>query len=436
MRDLCVFVATVAMLYFSLRNTFSAYLIWGWSGLIAINTFIYGFMVGLPYVLIFAIITLLLVVQRSDTEQHAFKLNRTIVLYIIFGIHCTLCATFAAPDLDRNWELCDNVLKTLLFCILMPMLATSRLRIHAMVIMIVLAVGFHGALDGLKFVLSGGAHNANGNQKMGDNNHFALTISMALPLLLYLYNYSKRKIVRVSFFSNLVLTTLAVVATRSRGGLLTMLVIALWSVMVARRKVTGLIVVGVMGVFIVSMAPASWTEKMDTINQAGEDTSFMGRVTAWKRASAIAVDNPVFGAGFHAGQALSLFPKYRYKPGILGFVDTPDTAYPAASHSIYFEVLGDMGFVGLLLLLVLLMNAFVTLHEIRKMVRMQGDSVLWAGDLADMLAAVLIGYMFGGALLSAAYFELSYIVMMLMEVVKQQLIRSKPVPIRARVAVG
>jgi probable O-glycosylation ligase (exosortase A-associated) len=425
MRDLIVLAATLVMLYFCLRSTFSAYLVWGWSGLIAINNYLYGFMIGVPYSLVFAIITLALIFMKRDAEQKELRSGRTVVLYFLFAFHCVLCATLAAPGLDRNWELCSNMLKTLLFCILMPMLVTSRFRIHAMVVMVVLGVSFHSGLDGLKFIASGGQHHADGNTKMGDNNHFALTIAMVLPLALYLYQYSARRWVRLGFISVLVLTTFAVVATRSRGGLMSMVALATWAVMMARRRGMGFLVVCAVGVLIALTAPETWTQRMDTINSAAEDTSFMGRVTAWKRASAIAVDNPVFGGGFHAGQAASLYQRYRYKSGLLGFVNTPDVAYPAASHSIYFEVLGDLGFVGLFFFLAIIFNAFITWSEIKLLAKKQGDSSLWAADLADMLTAVLVAYVVGGALLSAAYFELSYMVMMMLEVTKQQLMRDQ-----------
>jgi len=151
----------------------------------------------------------------------------------------------------------------------------------------------------------------------------------------------------------------------------------------------------------------------------------MGRVTAWKRASAIALENPVFGAGFHAGQAPSLFQEFRHKSGLLGFIETPDINYPAASHRIYFEVMSDLGFLGLFIFLALIANAFITRQEIKKLVKHGGCASDWAVDIADMLAGALIVYLVSGALLSAAYFDLPYIFIMLMEVVKLQLVRAQ-----------
>lgn len=424
MRDYVALIAFVFMLFMSTRSAFSAYLLWGWAGLISLDAYLYGFMRGVSYVQTFAIVCLTLLLLKKDDELVKFKSNRTSVLLILFAFHALLCATFAFPGLDRNWELFLNLIKTLLFCILMPLLVTSYFRIHAVIIIIALAVSFHASLDGLKFLASAGSHVAIGNAKIGDNNHLAMTVLMVVPFLLYLYKYSDKKLVRWGFMLVLIITALAVVATNSRGGLLSMIALGIWIILKSNRKVLGFLLAGLVMGLIVLTAPESWTKRMDTINDASGDASFMGRVTAWKRASAIAVENPVLGGGFHAGQAASLFQQFRYKQGLLGFVETPDVGYPAASHSIYFEVMGDLGFVGLLIFLAIIANALIVRLEIKKLASNKNSSLIWANDLSDMLAGCMIVYIVGGALLSAAYFDLPYIIMMLMEVVKQQIVRA------------
>jgi probable O-glycosylation ligase (exosortase A-associated) len=245
-----------------------------------------------------------------------------------------------------------------------------------------------------------------------------MVLVMVLPLVFYLYQYSVKKIVKLGFISVFVVVCLAVIATNSRGGLLSLMIMALWIILKSKQKIRGVLAMTAVALLMLQLAPERWFHRMDTIQTADEDASFMGRVTAWKRASAIAMENPVFGGGLHAGQAQSIFEHFRYKEGLLGFVTTPNVGYAAASHSIYFEVLGDLGFVGLFLFLACLANAFITLAEIRKMVKIRGPSAEWALDLANMLTASLAAFVVGGAALSAAYFELPYFIIMLLEVVK------------------
>jgi probable O-glycosylation ligase (exosortase A-associated) len=274
-------------------------------------------------------------------------------------------------------------------------------------------------LDGLKFIASGGGHNAAGLQKFGDNNHYALVLLMVLPLIVYIYRYAASHLVRLMALSVFILTFLAMIATHSRGALVTIVVVGMWIILLGKNKIAGLLMAVVLSVLAFQLAPADWFERMDTIASANEDASFMGRVTAWKRASAIALENPILGGGYHAGQGGGeIFEQFRYKQGLLAFVETPDSNYPAASHSIYFQVLGDLGFIGLFLFFLCLLNVFYCRYEILKLVKVRGANSLWAEDLANLTAAGVIAFMVGGALLSAAYFELPYYLMMFMQCIK------------------
>src|SRR5690606_267234 len=177
-------------------------------------------------------------------------------------------------------------------------------------------------------------------------------------------------------------------------------------------------------VLVLYLAPQDWTDRMETIQHADQDESFLGRVNVWKISSAIAVEHPIFGGGFRSVQSPPVWDKFEDAPGLLDFIETPRaTKSGRAAHSIWFEVLGDQGFIGLFLFVALLANAFWTRREILKLTRQRPAQLRWASDLADLLAAVLVIYMVSGSLLSAAYFEMPYITMMMMQVLKLQVRR-------------
>ena len=419
MRDWMIFCVMIIFIHLSIRNVVAAYLLWSWTSLAALVTFVYGFMASVPIVQLFAIITLLHLLRGKNDNLRQFTHNKTTILYIIYSIHAIASATVAYDVVTNNWFICNTFLKSLLFCILMPMFFTTRLRIHSFVVLSALAISFYASVEGLKFLNSGGSHHIQGIANFGDNNHTALVFVMGLPLMWYLFQYSSNKLARIGFASAIFLTVLAVIATGSRGGLVCMCGISIWIVMKSRRKIVGAIFVILAGVAVVQLAPPSWFNRMDTISTASEsDTSFRGRLAAWKRSSAIALENPVFGGGFHAVQAASIFEKFRYQQGLLGSVDAPVPNYPAAAHSIYFEVMGDTGFVGLSIFLACLFNTFITRIQIKSLSRLQKNRFMWASDLSDSIAGCLVAYMIGGAAVSMAYFEMTYTLMMLMAVLK------------------
>lgn len=416
MRDLVVFLFFLSILPLALSNAFVAFLLWTWAGLVAINSYLYGFMTAIPMVQVFAVLTLALVLIPSMRQGMVYRSSGVVLIFLLIVVHGFFSAAFAYPGLPHNWIIYTNMVKTILLCMFMPLFITNRHRINIYVMLVAGAVCFHGLLDGLKFIASGGGHNAYGIPKFGDNNHYALILLMAVPLLLYIYRYAQARLLRWAAVAVFFLTFFAVLATHSRGALLTLMAIGFWLILMSKRKIMGVIIAAMLVTLTMQFAPSNWFDRMDTIKTAGEDRSFMGRITAWKRASAIALENPVLGGGFHAGQGVSIYEQFRYKQGLLGFVETPDTGYAAATHSIYFEVLGDLGFVGFLLFMAALASVFYNRRRILRRVSEDPARLEWAGDLANFIAAGIVAYMVGGAALSAAYFELPYYLIMLMQV--------------------
>ncbi len=422
MRDVVFFMAMVFFLPMAFSNVFVSFLLWGWSGLIGINDYIYGFMSGMGYTQIFALITLFtFLFFKNKNKLPSYSFNRTTAFFIIFALHGLLCASLGYSGLDRNWELYTTLLKTMLFCALMPALVFNRFRIHSIVLMIVLGISFHGILDGLKFLSSAGSHKAQSLPKFGDNNYLGMIILMCIPFLFYLIKYSKIKITQYVFIAVLFLNVLTIIATQSRGALSGLVAIAFLYILKTKNKITGILILCISVFFITQIASDSWKSRMQTIQSAQEDSSFMGRVRAWQVSSAIALENPVFGGGFRAVQSHDVWDRFKHSAGILPFVEVNAASRSGiAAHSIWFEVLGDQGFVGLFLFLMLIFNAFKTRGEIKKLGKDKGEIDAWAIDLANVTCASLVAYCICGSLLSAAYFELPYICFMLLEVIKLQ----------------
>ena len=58
MRDIALLIFFIGLLALSVRSAFNATVLWAWAGLIALDSYMYGFMVGFPWGTIFALITL------------------------------------------------------------------------------------------------------------------------------------------------------------------------------------------------------------------------------------------------------------------------------------------------------------------------------------------------------------------------------------------
>jgi len=93
------------------------------------------------------------------------------------------------------------------------------------------------------------------------------------------------------------------------------------------------------------------------------------------------------------------------------------------AHSSYFSVLGEHGFVGLFLFLMLGFVSWRTGAWVMKYAA-DSDSLTWARDLAGMIQVSLMGFAVGGAFLSLAYFDLLYHLVALLVLLKLQVSQS------------
>ena len=72
---------------------------------------------------------------------------------------------------------------------------------------------------------------------IADNNHLATALNMCLPLMEYLRQYSKNRIVSALLLAVMGLTVLTVLGTYSRGGLVGLVVVSLFLIGSARKRI-------------------------------------------------------------------------------------------------------------------------------------------------------------------------------------------------------
>jgi probable O-glycosylation ligase (exosortase A-associated) len=127
----------------------------------------------------------------------------------------------------------------------------------------------------------------------------------------------------------------------------------------------------------------------------------------------------LFGGGFMVSTA-SVFSLY---------APEPDRVH--AAHSIYFQVLGEHGFVGLGLFLAMGAATWMTARDLIRMGR-RAPHQKWAADLGAMVQVSMIAYATAGAFLSLTYYDLPYNVMIMATVAHRLVRRSTTLPEGAR----
>jgi putative inorganic carbon (HCO3(-)) transporter len=226
------------------------------------------------------------------------------------------------------------------------------------------------------------------------NNEIGLALVMTIPLLVFLRGTLQGRLARWSMLGAILLCAAAALGTHSRGALVAiaaMLIFLWWH---SGKRLLGLLLLPVLAVALLSFMPEHWWSRMESIQSYEEDGSAMGRINAWWMAWNLASDR-FFGGGY-AIITPELFARY---------APNPDAIH--AAHSIYFMVLGEHGFVGLLLFLALFTCAFFSAGRLRKQALLRPETK-WLSPLGAMCQVSLVGYAVGGAFLSLSYWDMPY----------------------------
>lgn len=420
MRDLMFAIAMLIAIPLAMMRPLIAFYMWGWTAVLIPASYFFGFMVNARINFVFALITLTLILLQR-VPWNSYQGNRVTWLYLILLIHATLAWLFGYADNPINFQYYLILVKLMAFALCIPFFINNRLRMHMMMLVIVFGLGLHGLVEGLKTLASAGGHNMVGplGSMIYDRNHLSTALALVLPLIYYLYFYAERRLIRWGFLGAFALVTLAILGGGSRGGFLALSIVGFWLIMTTRHKALSLFLVVLISTAFIAYAPERWTDRLSTIETASADGSFMGRVAAWQISSALALEHPIFGGGFHAVQFQPVWDTFKTSPGLLGFLDLPiPEHYAKSAHSIYFEVMGDMGFVGFFIFMAILLHSIHSRFSIKRMASQMGEDYIWARDMSDMLVLSIIAYMAGGAAVNLAYFEPIYMIIMLMEMLR------------------
>jgi probable O-glycosylation ligase (exosortase A-associated) len=198
----------------------------------------------------------------------------------------------------------------------------------------------------------------------------------------------------------MVLSGIAAIGSQSRGGLLAMAAMGLFLWLKSRHKLVTGIYMAIAIAIMASVMPQAWYDRMDTIKTYQDDPSAMGRINAWHTAYNVAKDR-VTGGGYDMFQPPT-FRQYAPKPFMVHDV-----------HSIYFEVMGEHGFIGFGMFILLAVFAWLRANQVIRECKNDPDRK-WAADLAAMIQVSLVGYGVGGAFLGLAYFDLTYHLMIIL----------------------
>ncbi|MCW9014595.1 MAG: O-antigen ligase family protein [Gammaproteobacteria bacterium] len=224
---------------------------------------------------------------------------------------------------------------------------------------------------------------------LGDGNDFAWSLNMTLPIAFFLFFSTKKFIFKMIALGGAAFLLLGIVGTQSRGASLALLAgFIYYFLYVSNKKFTALVIICMVGMAVVFVAPSNYFARMETISNYEEDTSAMGRIKAWKTATEMAVDHPLLGVG--AGSFNSAYGRLYRKP--------TDPVRWISTHSVYFKVLAEYGFPGVLIYLLIIISCLKTNNATVRLIERSRNntviSVLWPKFLNWSIVSWAVGAMF------------------------------------------
>lgn len=354
-----------------------------------------------PASLIMGILALLSYIAAD--RRHPPPLNLTMVLTLSLAIWVTLTTIWALVPVTA-WMKWDWAFKTLVFSAFMPFVFRSRVQIEAAMLVYIFSLCAHIFPFGVKTIISGGGYGhslglTSGRSGLDESSTLATVAVMCVPLLLHFRSHSM--ILPPGRLRSLVCIVLVVtcvfcaVGTYARTGLIALGLLTIGLVLKAKRKILFGLLLAVAGIVGLNFAAETWIGRMSTITSYQSEDSALGRILVWKWTYGFALEHP-FGGGFNA-----------YRLSVIEMPSALDPNVPViikgkAFHNVYFEILGEHGWIGLGIFLALVINSVIGLLRTAARARKM-EEMSWAHDLARCLLISLAVLLVSGFFIGIAF---------------------------------
>ena len=401
MRDVVIVGLVVLGCLLALKRPWVGVMLWTWLSIMNPHRYAFGFAFDAPLAAGAAIATLVGLALTKD--RHSPFLGAPTVWLALFTVWMTL-SWLNGLAVEYDYPQWNKVMKVFFMIFVALMLLRTKTHVMALVWVCAGSLALLGAKGGFFTIATGGAERVWGppGSFIEDNNEFALSLVMTIPLLRFLQLQLAAGWRRHVMTVLMLLCATAAAGTQSRGALLAISAMALVLWWRGKSRWLGGVVIVCAAVSLVAFMPDSWSNRMSTISNYEDDRSALGRISAWWNAFGIAKDY-IAGIGFNAARA-DLFARY-----------SPYPDYVHAAHSIYFQVMGNHGFIGLFFFLMTFISTYLMAGRLSRFAK-ANPQARWCDELGAMCQVSLIGYAVGGAFLSLSYFDLQYNIMIMVVV--------------------
>ncbi|MBW8783446.1 MAG: putative O-glycosylation ligase, exosortase A system-associated [Novosphingobium sp.] len=412
MLDLALTSFVLGFIALGLRRPFLWVLAYLYIDIVAPQKISYHLLTALPISLIVFVAASGGWLLADDKRDSRFTYRQALLAALL--VYCgltTLSADFPIQAAAK-WAW---VWKALVFALFLPLTLRTRLRIEAVTLAMVLSAGSIIITGAIKTLLSGGGYGTlhffvSDNTGLYEGSIISCVAIAVIPLVLWLARHGTifppDRRVKLFAWALCFACVLIPIGTQARTGLLCIGLLGVLALRSVKRRLLYLTLVGTVALVAMPFLPASYTERMSTIQNHESDESASTRLAVWAWTWDYAKDHPL-GGGFDAfrGNKLRIETRKVADAGSTEAVDVGETTDAArAYHSSYFEMLGEQGWPGLTLWLFLQLSGLWQMERLRRRWKDRTEpDAQWQAPLATALQQAQLVYLLGSGFVGIAY---------------------------------
>ncbi len=183
-----------------------------------------------------------------------------------------------------------------------------------------------------------------------------------------------------------------IIASSSRGAVLALAGLGIWAVARSNKRIKALLLATVVAGLVMVLLPET---QMDRFREMGDDKNSVARLTYWEHGIEIANEHPVLGIGYR--NWLPYYQEYYNPEGEL-------------PHNIFVEAVSELGYLGLLAFIGLIVGTFVLNHRTRRAAKGVPESPgRFFSTMAFGFDGALIAYIISGFFVTVLYYPFFWI---------------------------
>ena len=353
-------------------------------------------------------------IMFDKKEGARFTVRQGLILALLVWCFVTLQFADFPEEAATKW---DWVWKAMVFAIFLPFTITTRERIEALALTMVLTVGMIVISTGMKTVLGGGGYGSlkffvKDNSGIYESSTLATVAIGLIPVIMWFTRFGtiiKPHWTVTVFAVALCFACLMIpIGTEARTGLLCIAALGVFLLRYTEKRLMFIAAAPVLALMALPFLPQSYYDRMATIAQPGGDESASTRMQVWAWTLDYASNKPL-GGGFDSYRSNS----FTYTMPVRTTNEdgnTTTTEYREitdegrAFHSSFFELLGEQGYPGLILWLLLHgLGVWQMEKTYRRWKGKTDESEAWISPLAAALQIASLIYLVGATFQGIGY---------------------------------